>query len=129
VVIPVLEDTMEQSLALAASMESRGFGARPERSRASRRRQRAASLAGLGALSFGSLELAMFGATWPSLVALAAGPILLVFAIRTASLGSKRTHLEPLRFGALDLAIVGGGLALVGASALLANATNGAWPL
>lgn len=109
--VPVLEDALDRSLALAAGMDTRGYG----RSGGASRGRRAltgtlllAALVGLGAGTYGLLD--------PTAPAWLAGPMLLggllVAVAGLASAGSRvtRTRYRPDRWGAPELAVVGVGV-------------------
>ena len=107
IVIPTLEDALEQSLALAASMVRRGFGARPGESiGAGSRRLRGFSgalvLSGLAGLAAGCISLVSFGTNWLAALAGGAGLAALVLGIRGRGGRTSRTTFARLRFGLAD---------------------------
>jgi len=103
--LPVLEGALERSLALAASMDSRGFGRRT----LSPRRQRAASaatLVGLLGLAVGVYGVLDYGAPFVlGLPALAVGSVLVVVGVFASSLG-ERSRYRPDRFAGSEWAVV-----------------------
>ncbi|MEN9287831.1 MAG: hypothetical protein RLZ88_501 [Actinomycetota bacterium] len=107
IVIPTLEDSLEQSLALAASMESRGFGARGAGELATEavRRQRlcgALMVVGLAGIAAGAISLVSFGTSWLTLGLAVFGLLTLTFGLRGRRTGFKRSRFERLSFGVGD---------------------------
>ncbi len=99
-VVPVLERGLEQGVALAESMEARGFGhAHPGR------HDRLAGILGLaGLLSLASAFVALIGRAAPTAVVLGTtGAALLVAAVAVASRGSDRPRYRYRRVGPHDL--------------------------
>lgn len=96
VAMPVLEDTLERSLALAASMDSRGYGRRGETSAA---RHRATGLLMLGSLlgmavgSYGLLDAA--SPEWIGLPVLLVGVLLGALGLSSGSASVTRTTYRP----------------------------------
>jgi energy-coupling factor transport system permease protein len=92
VVIPVLEDTIDQSLSLAASMDSRGFGYLRPRSRG--------TLRTLLAISFVFVAIGIYllltGVSSLAFIAIALALAATAFSIRTASKNSLRTNAHAL---------------------------------
>ena len=70
IVVPVLEDALDRSLLLAASMDARGYGRSGDRSRGERRLAAALMLLGLGGVAIGAYGL--LDATTPALLQLPA---------------------------------------------------------
>ena len=104
IAIPTLEDALEQSLALAASMESRGFGARGSdgaTTAASNRRNLGGVvvIAGLAALAASTISLVSFGVNGIALAAGITGLLALAFGLRGRVGGFKRSRFEQLSFG------------------------------
>jgi energy-coupling factor transport system permease protein len=97
-VIPVLEDTIDQSLALAASMDSRGFGYLRPTSRG--------KLRNLLALAFILIAIGVYLLlTHSAVVAFAClglSLILTAFAVRTASKSTVRTSATALVWSVAD---------------------------
>lgn len=114
IVVPTLEDALDQSLALAASMESRGFGAHhvdptgagssrgagPSRLRGS---SGALVLSGLAALSAACISLVSFGRTWLAALAGGVGLAALLLGLRGRGDRTSRTTFVRLRFGLADV--------------------------
>lgn len=101
-VIPVLEDAIDSSLSLAASMDSRGFGRRGNLSRALVIGARLSSLIAVGFLSVGSFAL-LVGQTQSLGWALIALGIVASFAtIRINSKSQIRTRFEPVKLQFFD---------------------------
>ncbi len=118
VVIPVLEDALDRSLLLAASMDSRGYGRRGDRSVLINRVTAALMIAGLGGLGVGIY--ALLDETAPRYLAT---PVLLVaLVIGVAGLvlsGSsvQRSSYRPDRWRSAEWLTVASGL-LAGAAVL-----------
>ncbi|MFP4235856.1 MAG: energy-coupling factor transporter transmembrane component T [Nitriliruptoraceae bacterium] len=96
VAMPVLEDALERSLALAAAMDSRGYGRRASVPAHRRRMTAWLTLAGLGAILVGLYGL--LDGTGPQaagLPVLLAGVFLAAVALRTAGAGVLRTRYRP----------------------------------
>lgn len=115
VVVPVLEDALERSLALAASMDARGYGRAGELGRAQRRVTGMLLVGGLVGLTVGSYAFLDSTAprllAWPMVVvglALAAGGLV------SAGRRVVRTRYRPDRWRAADLLTAGCGLAAAG---------------
>lgn len=112
VVIPVLEDALDRSLLLAASMDSRGYGRSGDRSRRSSRVVGVCLVVGLAGMAVGAY--ALLDATTPRFLAT---PVLLAgLAIGTAGIvlsgrGVRRSMYRPDRWRAAELMTVGSGVA------------------
>lgn len=121
-VIPVLEDTLDQSLALAASMDARGFGRRGKLTRVQSLTSRALALGGLVMLVIASYLLL---ATADQLVfatgILALGLFAIAWNIRLASKRNLRTRFRRTALGAKDYFVTALGLTAVAAT-LIAGA-------
>jgi energy-coupling factor transport system permease protein len=135
VAMPVLEDALERSLALAAAMDSRGYGRRASVPARTRRLTTTLTLAGLGATLVGLYGL--LDGTGPALLglpALLAGIVVAAAALRTAGAGVTRTRYRPDPWvGPEWLTTFAGAAAAVGTivTSLQAPATldPAAWPL
>ncbi|HZG96721.1 MAG TPA: energy-coupling factor transporter transmembrane component T [Nocardioidaceae bacterium] len=116
VVVPVLEDALDRSLLLAASMDSRGYGRRGDRSRRTVAVTGALLVAGLCGICVG--VYALLDATTPRFLA---GPVLLggvvvgLLGLGLAGRGVQRTAYRPDRWRLPELAVVtcGAAVALV----------------
>lgn len=112
VVMPVLEDTLERSLGLAASMESRGYGRRVG---TSPRRHRVTGALMLGALlgmaigSYGVLDATSPG--WIGLPVLLAGVTLGALGLASGSASSARTTYRPAPWQRSETLTAGCGIA------------------
>lgn len=96
VAMPVLEDTLERSMALAASMDSRGYGRRDETTPARHRLTGTLTLGGLLGISVGSYGL--LDATspdWIGLPLLFAGVVLGALGLASGSTSVTRTAYRP----------------------------------
>lgn len=115
-VIPVLEDAIDSSLSLAASMDSRGFGRRGNLSKTLIVGARLSSLLAIGFLSVGSFALLVGQTQTTGWVLITLGIIASFATIRINSKSQIRTRFEPVKFQVFDavLFILSGAL-LVGA--------------
>ena len=117
--VPVLESGMERAVALAESMDARGFGHRP-----AGRSERVAALGTLGGLlGLGGAFVALVGdAPLAAAISGGIGLALLMAAVATASAAATRVRYRPRRLTALDGRVMAAvviapiGLALLGAS-------------
>jgi energy-coupling factor transport system permease protein len=104
-VIPVLEDTLERSLALAASLDSRGFG----RTTANRypRLARTSSLLAVALLGIGSYTLLTAATnTWSAWALLAAGVVCLGAALRLSQARGQRSVYNKATWTTTDFALL-----------------------
>ena len=113
--VPVLEDTFDRSLALAAGMDTRGYGRSGVATAGERRTTGALMLAGLCGVAVG--VYALLDQTAPRL--LAAPMLVLGVAVAAAGLVSagrrvQRTRYRPDRWQAPELAVVAVGLVVAG---------------
>ncbi|GAA4681641.1 energy-coupling factor transporter transmembrane component T [Nocardioides nanhaiensis] len=95
-VVPVLEDALERSLALAAGMDARGYGRAPGLTRAQRRRTGALMVVGLCGVCVGTY--AVLDRTAPRVLALpmlALGLLLAVAGLVSAGRRVQRTRYRP----------------------------------
>ncbi len=90
IALPVLHDSLDRSLALAAAMDSRGFGRRAAVSETHRRATIALLLGGLGALCVGVYGL-LGGGTSPQVTLPAVG-LGVALCIGGLAIGSRRVH-------------------------------------
>ncbi|CAM4043715.1 energy-coupling factor transporter transmembrane component T [Janibacter anophelis] len=96
VAMPVLEDTLERSMALAASMDSRGYGRRGTTSPARHRATGALTLSGLLGLAIGSYGLLDASSPdWLGLPLLVVGAALGALGIASGSGAVVRTTYRP----------------------------------
>lgn len=111
VLIPVVEEALEGSMNLAASMDARGYGRNAQQSRLERRVQAGLVLGGVAALALGSFSLLATemppAGSW-ALVGLGVATCMLV--TRIASRRVRRTRYMPDRWGANEAVIVISGL-------------------
>lgn len=130
VVVPVLHDALDRSLALAAAMASRGYGRAAGISSRDRRATSAMLLTGLLGLCAGAY--ALLGSATPAPLAwgaLALGAAAAVVGIAFASARVPHTRYRTDRFGARDWAIVVSGAAAVAGTVTAAALEPGAlWP-
>ena len=118
-VIPVLEDAIDSSLSLAASMDSRGFGRRGNLSKSLVLAARLSSLMAVVFLSVGSFALLVGQTQTVGWLLIAVGIITSYATIRINSKSQIRTRFEPVNFQTLD------GLLLSLSAALLIAAILG----
>ncbi|WP_156466227.1 energy-coupling factor transporter transmembrane component T [Janibacter sp. Soil728] len=96
VAMPVLEDTLERSMALAASMDSRGYGRRGETSPARHRTTGALTLGGLLGMAVGSYGiLDTSSPEWVGLPLLLLGVLLGALGLASGSSAVSRTTYRP----------------------------------
>lgn len=110
--VPVLEDALERSLALAAGMDTRGYGRAGEAGRGERARSAALLLGALVGLGVGSY--AVLDTTAPRVLAgpmLVLGTVLAVAGLRAAGRRVSRSRYRPERWRAAETATVACGVA------------------
>lgn len=104
-VIPVLEDTIENSLSLAASMDARGFGRQGSMTKSELAISRLASLGSLLAIIFGMFFLLSGAALTISVGLMLLGLVLVFVAMRMAAKRSIRTRFQPRGLTRFDFAL------------------------
>ena len=105
-VIPVLEDTIDQSMTLAASMSARGFGRKGTQSKARLTLTRFTGLAGLVLIAVGAFLLILSPSNQVlDLSITVAGLLSTVIYIKMSALGSLRTRYLVQKFRTGDYAI------------------------
>ena len=107
-VIPVLEDAIDSSLSLAASMDSRGFGRRGDLSKSLVLGARLSSLLAVAFLAIGSFALLVGQTQTLGWVLISLGIVASFATIRINSKSQIRTRFEPVKlqfFDALILAL------------------------
>lgn len=114
--IPVLEDTIERSLALAASMSARGFGRQGVLSQRQQTFSRALSVVGLSCLSIGAYLLLTEPEPLIAGLLIAAGLLSIFATSRIASLRQIRTRYQPQKWTSRDTLVCTVALALAGLS-------------
>jgi energy-coupling factor transport system permease protein len=110
VVIPVLEDALDRSLLLAASMDSRGYGRTGDRSRRSTWTTGALLVCGLGGICVG--VYCVLDGTTPRVLAtpvLVAGSILGITGIALSGRGVSRSAYRPDSWRLAELVVVASG--------------------
>jgi energy-coupling factor transport system permease protein len=116
VALPVLQDALERSIALAAAMDSRGFGRRGSVSPARRRLVAGSIVAGLVAVSIAVYE--MLDATSPTLVGLpllVLGTAIACGAVLIGGREATRTKYRPDPWRATEwMVVASGAAALIG---------------
>ena len=114
IVIPALEDTMDRSLALAASMDARGFGRRGNMSLGTLRLARALSFSSAVILAVGAYLLVAaseYGVL--ATILIVASLVAIAVVVRITSKQSVRTSYRRLRFGLVDWSLVAAGVAII----------------
>jgi len=114
--VPVLEDALERSLALAAGMDTRGYGRATGLTRAQRRTTGALMLVGLGGICVGTY--AVLDTTAPRYLALpmlAVGVLTAGAGLASAGRRVERTRYRPDTWRWPEVAVAGSGV-LVGAA-------------
>lgn len=112
IVIPVLEDALDRSLLLAASMDSRGYGRSGGRSRAATVLSGTCLVAGLAGMAVGAY--ALLDGTAPRLLAtpvLVSAVALGTVGISLSGLGVQRTSYRPDRWRLAEVVTAVSGLA------------------
>ena len=123
IVVPVLEDALERSLSLAASMDSRGYGRAGELSSAQRRTTGVLLVGGLLGLVVGIYAFLDYSAprfmVWPMLVV---GLVLSAGGFLAAGRRVRRTRYRPDRWRPAELLTAGTGIASAVTMAVAAQA-------
>jgi energy-coupling factor transport system permease protein len=127
--VPVLEDALERSLALAAGMDARGYGRAGTATSGERRLTGALLLTALGGICVGTY--AVLDPTAPRVLAvpmLVAGTAVAIAGLVSAGRRVERTRYRPDPWGAAELVVTASGVAtavltwrLVGGQPLVAN--------
>lgn len=110
IAVPVLEEALERAISLAASMDSRGYGRRAERSRAARRTSAAVLLLGLGGAVVGTYQV--IGGSRDQrlgLTLLVGGTVVAVLGGFVAGRSGRRTRYRPDRWRWPEWLVVGCG--------------------
>lgn len=111
-VIPVLEDTLERSLALAASLDSRGFGRTTATTHP--RLARTSSLVAVALIGIGSYSLLADSAqTWGAWVLLAAGAASLALALHLSATRGQRSVYNKAPWSIADFSMLAAAIAIV----------------
>lgn len=105
-IIPVLEDTIERSLALAASMSARGFGRQGQLSQSQQIASRVLSFFGVTCLSIGAYLLLTLPSPWAGALLLSAGVLAVLTTSRIASKRQIRTRYAPETWTIRDFAVL-----------------------
>jgi energy-coupling factor transport system permease protein len=109
--VPVLEDALERSLAMAAGMDARGYGRAGAASRAQRSRTGALMLAGLIGVCVGTYAvLDPTAPRWLALPMLLGGLAVAGLGLVSAGARVQRTRYRPDRWRWPELVVVAGGL-------------------
>ncbi|GGZ22135.1 cobalt ABC transporter permease [Streptomyces inusitatus] len=110
--LPVLEGALERSVAVAASMDARGYGRSADVPRAVRRTTTVCTLGGLLGVCAGSYGLLAAEGAGYGLPLLAAGLAAAVAGLRLGGRRSLRTRYRPDLFGARSWLVAGSGAAV-----------------
>lgn len=112
--VPVLEGALERSVALAAAMDSRGYGRRGTTTVAARRLSAGALLGGLVACCIGAYGLVASGSPFAlGLPMLAAGVLLAVAGAVAAGRSATRTRYRPDPWRLAEWLVLTAGIAVV----------------
>lgn len=112
VAIAVLTDALDRAIALAAAMDSRGYGRMPQRPRLETLTRRMLLLAGVVGVMLGAYALLGVGiSTEIGVAVLTAGTVLAVAGLVLGSRRVARTQYRPIRWGRRELFIVASGIA------------------
>jgi len=126
VALPVLEGALDRSVALAASMDSRGFGRLAGVDGRARRVRAALAAFGMLGLAVGAYGLLDGGARRVAGLALfGLGAVLVTVALTVRAGGPHRTRYRPDRFGWPEWSVVSSGLAVF-AGLMVAGRSAGA---
>ncbi|MFD2474744.1 energy-coupling factor transporter transmembrane component T [Amycolatopsis silviterrae] len=112
VALPVLADALDRAIALAAAMDSRGYGQRWERSAAARRTAAALMLAGLLGLCVGSYGLLAAEQHSYGPVLLAAGAAVCCLGLYLGGRRTRRTNYRPDLWSAPEWTVGASGVAV-----------------
>ncbi|MFM6980576.1 MAG: energy-coupling factor transporter transmembrane component T [Micrococcales bacterium] len=102
IVIPVLEDAIDRSLSLAASMDARGFGRQEPQSKVQALTTRSITIAAILLLAIGSFTLLASNFQTLAWVSIGLGMSLLVVTFKLQSKRQLRTFYRPEKPGAFD---------------------------
>jgi energy-coupling factor transport system permease protein len=105
--IPVLEDTLDRSLLLAASMDARGFGRKSTQSKGELLLARALALQSLLAITIGVFVLLSGFSAPAAFVLLAIGAVTSVISVRITSRRNSRTSIARSARTPVDFAVLG----------------------
>jgi energy-coupling factor transport system permease protein len=119
VAMPVLEDALERSLALAAAMDSRGYGRRADVAPAARRVTAGLLLTGLLGVCVGVYGLLDGSAPATGLPALAVGVVLAAVGLRRAGRRTVRSRYRPDPIAGPERATMAAGLAAAAAAVVV----------
>jgi energy-coupling factor transport system permease protein len=134
VIVPVLEEALERALALAASMDSRGYGRRAQLPAHTRRLSGAGVLLGFGGAVVGTYQvIAVGGGHTLGVVLLAGGTVLAATAGFIAGRRVQRTRYRPSPWRGAEWLVVGCAAVTVATYVLtvhdaLAEGVPLAWP-
>jgi energy-coupling factor transport system permease protein len=115
-IIPVLEDTIERSLGLAASMSARGFGRQGSLTARQHLASRLLSVTGASLLAIGSYLLLTLPDQGFPLLLLSCGAMCFLITIRIANARQIRTRFQPDRWTSRDLIVCLAALAIAALS-------------
>ncbi len=107
IVIPALEDSIEQSLGLAASMDARGFGRRGSLTKTQLIATRTLSLGGILLIAFATYFLLATQSQMLAIAFMVSGIIALTLTIRIASTRNLRTRYRRQKPGIKDFSVIG----------------------
>ena len=116
IVIPTLEDTIERSMALAASMDSRGFGRRGTLTHFQASLARAASLLAISAFGIGGYLILTSTKIWVASLVFASGVLALIVNLRMARIGRIKTNYSQQGLASADIVVSAVALAIAAMS-------------
>lgn len=106
IVIPTLEDTIERSMALAASMDARGFGRRGQLTPWQAGLARASSLSAISAFGIASYMILADTQLWMSVIIFAFGLLALIVNLRLVRLGRIKTNYAQQQLAGADILVL-----------------------
>lgn len=114
--VPVLEDALERSLALAAGMDARGYGRSGHATRVQRWTTGTLLLAALGGLCVGTYALLdQTAPRWLATPMLGAGVLVAVAGLVSAGRRVERSRYRPDRFGPTEIGVAACGFVVAAA--------------
>lgn len=116
IVIPTLEDTIERSMALAASMDARGFGRRGTLTQVQVGLARASSLLAISAFGIGSYLILTSTEIWVASLVLTSGFLALIVNLRLARIGRIKTNYSQQRLAPADIPVLAVALSIAALS-------------
>jgi len=113
IVIPVLEDAIDSSLALAASMDARGIGRKGQMTNLQITIARSSSLSAIALLAIGSFMLLSGGIQVLGVLLIVLALVATFISVKITSKANIRTRYEPTKFSSTDWMLIALAIALV----------------